>query len=132
MATMARSEIQKALKLNHQELVEGIAEWLQPRFQSGEFRGYLEKDFAGVSLTAPSRSPFDLLIEELEAVFVPTLEDAHLVLACSPQVKVIDGSIGLAQAKWAAADCLAREVLLLARRRGWSVPQAGEGPDLAA
>ncbi len=132
MATMARSEIQKALRQNHRELVESLAEVYRTRFQAGELRGYLEEDFVGVGGPGKHKAPYDLFVEEIERSFVPTAEDAYLVLACSPMEALMDGEVGCAEVRWIAADCLGRELLLIARTRGWYTPAEGEGPDLAA
>lgn len=116
------------LRVLHQERVERLAARLRPRFEAGELRGWVDADFD----SEHPHSPFDDLAEIARRSMARTFSEAYLVLACSPEEENAEGSVDLASAKWAAADCVAREILSIARSRRWYTPLPGEGPAVAA
>jgi len=109
--------------------VELLAERLRRRIERGELRGHRAEDFHGLGLTA-SRGRLAPPQFRLEAAcrrsICPSFAEAHLVLAVSQFAPYLDSALMLEDARRAAAECAAFDVLRIARERGWYVPARGE------
>jgi hypothetical protein len=124
-----------AIRIDYLERVQDLAEKLRPAFEAGDLRGEREEDWdsldqleSKVAAAAFERTPGGKLGPICRRAMVKGWEDAYLVLACSPSEKKIDGSIELAEAFYAAEECVRRDVLRIARSRGWYAPAVGESP----
>lgn len=113
--------------------VERLAEQLRPRFERGELHGFdstdCELDVAALAgRVADHLPPFFALCDGIQEAMVRSFADAWLILACSPSERLMDGGFLMENATAAAAQCLAYDVLRIARQRGWYVPGPEELP----
>lgn len=116
----------EALREGYLVQVEALAEKLRPRFESGELVPWDSDDDRWEDLPChPARlhgrhAPPQYRLETLcRRELARTFQDAYLVLAASPSESEVDGAIQLAAARDAAAECIWRDVLQVATRRGW-------------
>jgi hypothetical protein len=110
------------LRAEYLRTVEAFAERLRPRFESGELYGYGVDEDADCELETPACRAVSEARE-----LVPDFATAYVILACSPaEAEDVDGDIHIAEARFAAAECLVVDAFRLARERGWWRPRAGE------
>ncbi len=116
----------------YREAVEGIATVLRPRFESGELRGWLDEDTGGRKKDNP---PIWRVESACERYFIRSAEAAVMVVRAASRVARANavpwkwnddgGGFGL---RTGASSLMAIDVLLEARRQGWSKPRPGETP----
>lgn len=117
--------------------VEDLAERYREQFRRGELHGFDNADAEAGDTTpedAPEgrweayRAPIHRLTDEIQAEHVGTDAFAHVLIACSPSVQLIDADEIFGAARRVAAQCVALDLLRIARRRGWYVTRPGEEP----
>lgn len=109
--------------------VEALAERLRPRLESGQLVPWSTSDDRWEDLTVwPMRGRHAPPTHRLEAVCLRTLartfSDACGVLAVTPAIAALDTGYNVTQVREAAAELIARDVLRVARERGWIPPAA--------
>ncbi|ACL65467.1 hypothetical protein A2cp1_2127 [Anaeromyxobacter dehalogenans 2CP-1] len=117
--------------------VEALAERVyQDRFRSGELHGFDEaysalRDEANARMDWEYRVPIERVIDEIAAEHIATAADAHLIIACSPSANLLaeDGTYG--SASFDAGQCVAFDLIRIARSRGWYRARPGEEPSNA-
>lgn len=111
------------LRAEYQARIVALAEELEPRFRSGELRGYRDGD--GNRFRSP---PLHQLEDELRRRLARTFAEAHLVLLCSPST-LATFDHGSEDPRYDAGDAAAWDVLRVALARGWYRPEMEEIPD---
>lgn len=119
--------------------VVAFAEQLRPYFERGTLRPYTEEDDslapnARTEAAADLRQrygiegrigiPYWRLKNFCRRRFARSETDAHLTLAACPSAALVDECID--DAPYRAGDAVARDVLSIARSRGWAPPVPGE------
>lgn len=105
-----------------------LAEFLRPRFESGELRGFIDADD---QRPAGWDAPMHRVERACERHFIRSPEAALLVLTCAGKTKGHQWSwnqVSSHSMRGAASARMAADVLDLARARGWSRPQPMEDP----
>jgi hypothetical protein len=134
--TQARSVALGVLGGAYQQRIERLAEEVRPRFESGEFRGFigedLERELQERTLNphrwiAPRWRFADVVESKVEGD-----ADAYLILACSPSGDLVDGDYQLKAARTAAAECMSLDVFRIGLHEGWYKPGRGEEPSAEA
>ena len=121
-----------ALKLDYLERVRAFAERLRPRFETDELHGWREEDVENTpgdwsaAADAMARTPMGQLESLARSEMVRSRVEAYLVLACSPSETTVD--LADLPVEFAAVTCVVRDVLCLARSRGWYKPTPNESP----
>lgn len=121
----------------YKESVEIVAETLRPRFESGELRDFTDKDDARLARqvldTNKARRwipPVWRVERACQRLFIRSPEAAVLVFRCAPPSSRVESWDYEADdsLRNAAGAAMARDVLKLARSRGWTPRQRARTP----
>ncbi len=109
--------------------VERVAIALRPRFESGELRGWTGEDFEG---KPRALDPLSRIENECRRRYIKNPLRALAIILHSPSTEAgdwrwerVDAGVSLLAA---AESAMAKDVLQLARERGWTKPRRGERP----